>query len=205
MNLKAFRHAATFSFSVAMAGVMFAQGPPQGQPDTSRQAGQPKAGLHAMQGQTVTVTGCLAQEQTVAGQTPNVTERAGVAPDYVLTNVQMRSASPTGTTATPSAPGAPGATDAPGAAAGSPGVSVKLKQVDNDQMRANVNKRIEVTGRIQAADPSSTTGGTPTGAGERVAGAAGSAMRGGGANQPLTELHVSSVRVLNEACTPSKQ
>jgi hypothetical protein len=218
MNLKAVRNAATFACSIAMAGVMFAQDQPPGQQRPATPGAQ--GNLQSMIGQTVTVTGCLAQESSVAGQTPNVAERAGVAPDYILTNVQLRSASPSGATGAPGTTGAAGATGAtgtPGAPApaagptGGAGMSVKLKQVDNDEMRQNLNKQVEITGRLQAASSGATgasgaSGATgATGAGERVTGAAGAAMRGGGPNQSLTELHVTTVRALNQPCTPSKQ
>lgn len=250
MNVKLFRRAAALSLSVALGGVVAAQSSSPQQQPTPQQKPTPQAtaghdqhgGLHGMVGQTVTLTGCVAQERDVPGQTPNVTERAGVAPDYILTNVQMASASPSAT-ATPAAPGTtpsttvtpatPAAVPAPEASTESKAMShagaqttVKLKQVDNDQMRANLNKQVEITGRVQMASeshmaghtpsatdkPSATapagtpgTTGTGTGAGERVAGAAGSMMRGGGPNEPLPEVHVTSVRVLNQACTPAKQ
>ena len=198
MNLKAFRNAATVACSVAMAGVMFAQEQPPGQrPATPGSQGS----LQSMVGQTVTVTGCVAQEASVPGQTPNVAEKAGIAPDFILTNVQVRSAAPSGATDAPATPPAAAA----GAAAAGPGASVKLKQVDNDQMKENLNKQVEVTGRVQAPSSSGPPAPGAAGAGERVAGAAGSAMRGGGPNQPLPELQVTSVRPLNQACTPSKQ
>lgn len=213
MKVNAFRNAATVALSMAFAGAVFAQGSPQSSPQPptpqtppttaapQQDTRQMPSGLRGMDGQTVTVTGCLMQEKNVAGQTPNPTERAGIAPDYILTNVQMRSASPgaAGAPGTPATPSTPPTTGAPGAAASagadSPagaGTNVKLKEVDNDQMRANLNKRIEVTGRFQAAP-------APSGA---VVGAAETVARGGGENKPLPEVHVTNVRVLNEPCTP---
>jgi hypothetical protein len=77
---------------------------------------------------------------------------------------------------------------------GASNTKVKLKQVDNDEMRTNLNKRVEATGRLQAAQAPSTG----------VAGAAEEAARGGGPNQPLPELHVTNVRVLDQPCTPQQ-
>jgi hypothetical protein len=138
-----------------------------------------------MDGQTVTVTGCLKTEESVPGQRPNVAERVGVTPDYILTNVQARSASPGGAAATGAA-GA-GATAAAGAAAPS-AMNVKLTKVDNDKMRENLNKQVEVTGRFSAKDGGS-------------AGAAASAATGG-STQALSEIEVQSLRVTGESCTP---
>lgn len=217
MKVNAFRSAATVAFSVAFAGVMFAQSSPQSsppqstpppttRPQTDSQQDR-QSGTRGMDGQTVTVTGCLAQEKSVAGQTPNVAERAGVTPDYILTNVQMRSAAPSasGATGAPGAPGsrpttgAPGSTGTPPSATGAPGAAaagaagaagatnVRLKEVDNDQMRANLNKRVEVTGRFEAA-PEATAGAAVT----------------PGPNKPIPEVHVTNVRALNEPCTPQQ-
>ena len=44
--------------------------------------------------QTITISGCLKEEKDVPGLKPNVAERAGVAEDFILTNVKMASASP---------------------------------------------------------------------------------------------------------------
>ena len=163
-----------------------------------------------MIGKTVTLSGCLAEEKAVTGQTPNVTERVGTAPDYILTNVQVNtSASTSGASAAPSAGGTPTAGTTPSAtgtpsagsasAAGTTGgamaaMKVKLKQVDNDEMRANLNKRVEVTGHLQAAKAPSTG----------VAGAVSEAARGGGPNEPLPEVHVTNVRALAQPCTPTR-
>ena len=136
-----------------------------------------------MDGQTVTLSGCLKAEGTAPGTTPNPAERVGVAPDYVLSNPQVKSASPASAAG---APGAPAAGAAAAAAAPSP-MNVKLTSVDNDQMRQNVNRQIEVTGQLSMGAAKS---------GEARAGAA---ITGAA---PMPELKVQSLRVLGESCTP---
>lgn len=245
MEARAFRSAAAITFSLALGTVTFAQSPtPQQTPSTPPQTQQapkpatPRQGgmdhLQSLNGKTVTLTGCLMQEKHVAGQTPNPAERLDAAPDYILTNVQMRSTAPaaagatgktgtpgttgstgttgtTGTTATPEtgnppSAGAHGATDAHGAAGAGAmaGLNVKLSSVDNDQMRSNLNRQVEVTGRLsvdakaaghtardaQVANPS-----TAQKVRDNVL----------GDNNKLPELQVSAVRATGQACTPAKQ
>jgi hypothetical protein len=184
MKVKAIGLAATLASTVAFATVVTSQGtssPPQ--PPTT-QSGSAAAGaqqdLRGMDGQTVTVSGCLKTEESVPGQKPNIAERAGVAPDYILTDVQARSASPSGGGGGAAAAGAPGAA--------SSAMNVKLTKVDNDKMRENLNKQVEVTGRLNAKGATGT------------AGAAASAATGG-SSKALPELEVQSIRVTGQTCT----
>ncbi len=72
------------------------QRPPDPQDTTQRKQGDttqpPGAAANA---QVVTVTGCLKAEKDVPGRRPNAAERVGVTDDYILTNVQMSTASTT--------------------------------------------------------------------------------------------------------------
>lgn len=209
MKANAFRSAAALTFSVALAGAgVIAQSTPPSQQPTTRQGGQSNQALRAMDGQTVTVTGCLMAEADAPGQTPNPAERAGIAPDFILTNTQVKSASPGGSTGSPTtgAPttGAPttGAptTGAPTTGApmsGSRGPNIKLTSIDSDKVKPNLNKQVEVTGKLDVPDSAGTTTGSPTT--ERpTAGATGAA----GANRALAELDVQSIRVVGQSCTP---
>ncbi len=248
MKLTACKNAATLAFSVAFAGAVMAQSPtpqtPQQPPTTpqtrpapgSQQGGQDN--LRGMIGQTVTVSGCLTQDRASAGQatmpTPGTTgtpgtpgapgtERTGaasaMASGFVLTNVQMRSGAPTpGATDTPSTTGTPSPTGAAGAMAGAGGTKLKLKASGTTDLSENVNKRVEVTGRLEAASDHSgmthtpgTTPGTPGTPGAPVApGAPGTPETGApsvsarGAMGSMPELQVSNVRVLEQACTPQQ-
>ena len=201
MKTNAFRNAATLVFSVTFAGAVMAQSPspqtPQTQPptpQTTRPSPQTQPGqdnLKGLIGQTVTVTGCVAQASASTGQTPS-TQPAGAASDFILTNVQVRSGAPTpGATTTPGTPSTPGATGTTGAAGG---MKIKLKETANVQLRENLNKRVEVTGRLQAA--SSATPGTPE---TSKPGATGSSSM-----DAMPELQVSNVRVLEQSCTPKQ-
>jgi hypothetical protein len=162
-------------------------------PTTQRQTSQP--GLQALDGQTVTVTGCLMREADVPGRQPTPTERAGILPDFILTNVQVKSASPGGATGT-----TPGRESTP-PAAGARGLNVKLVKVDNDEMKTNLNRLVEVTGKLDAdggAMDRTRPGGTETTGGTRPGTGA------TGTDQPLAHLEVQSVRVVNQSCTPAK-
>jgi hypothetical protein len=88
---------------------------------------------------TVTLTGCLYREDQVPGRKPNVAERAGILEDYILAG-----ASNTSTKKAPTA-----------------GNMYKVEGPSDEQLKALVGKRVEVTGRI---DPEgiATTPGTPT-------------------------------------------
>jgi hypothetical protein len=197
MKVNTFRNTATLAFSVAFAAAVMAQSPspqtPQTPPTTrpAPETQQRQDNLKSMIGKSVTLSGCLAEEKAVTGQTPNVTERAGAAPDYILTNVQVKASAPAAAATT----GAPQTPSAAGTTGGlMPAMKVKLKQVDNDEMRANLNKRLEVTGHLQAAKAPSTG----------VAGAVSEVARGGGPNEPLPEVHVTNVRALDQTCTPTR-
>jgi hypothetical protein len=191
---------------IMLAGaIAMAQTPSQ--PSTSRQTSQP--GLQGLDGQTVTVTGCLMREADVPGRQPTPTERAGVLPDFILTNVQVKSASPSG-----ESPSGGAAGTRPGAASAAGGTNIKLVKVDNDEMKANVNRQVEVTGRldVDGGAMGGTRTGTPgtTGAPGAKPGteATGGTRTGAGAkdqDRPLPELEVQSVRATGQPCTAPKQ
>lgn len=180
MRVNWFRSAATLTFSVALAGVVAAQGaPPQGtsQPPTSQeQPKQPSSQqgaerLRAMDGQTVTLTGCLVREADAPGQKPSTAERAGIAQDFVLTDVQMRQTSPSGT-------GTPGATPGASPTMSVSGVQVKLEGIEEGEVEKHVNQQVEVTGRLDVK----------------------------GASDPDTpEINVTSIKPTGQSCTPKGQ
>ena len=169
---------------------------PTTQPPTTQQQPRQQSALHALDGQTVTVTGCLKREADVAGQQPSAPERAGILPDFILTNVQVKTASPGGATA--------GRETAPAASAS--GMNIKLVRVENDEMKANLNRQVEVTGRIDATPGPGTASGTTaerprTGTGTETPGRSQTGQRD---RDELPELEVQSVRVTNQTCTPAK-
>jgi hypothetical protein len=197
--------AATVAFSAVLAGaVVFAQQtpPPSSPPSSQSTARQPgSSGLQALDGQTVTLTGCVVREADVPGQEPSVVERAGVMQDFVLTNVQVKSASPSG-----SPSGAAPSAGAGTPAAGGKGMNVKLTNIDNEKMAANLNRQVEVTGQLDVEGRMST--GRPGATGTPPAGATGGRPTTGGErdqNRELAELNVQTVRALNQPCPGAKQ
>jgi hypothetical protein len=105
----------------------------------------------------------------------------------------MRSGAPTPGETTPSTSGT---TPAPAAGATS-SMKIKLKESATAKLGENLNKRVEVTGRLEAGASTSTTRpgttpGTPETGAPRTTGAAADAV---------PEMQVSSVRVLEQTCT----
>jgi hypothetical protein len=98
----------------------------------------------------ITLTGCVYREQDVPGRAPNVAERAGVLEDYILADVKPASM--------PGATGTPGAVGTSGAA--SHGM-YKLELIADEQLKAAVGKRVEVTGRIDAEAGDSKSAASP--------------------------------------------
>lgn len=126
--------AAAMAMSIASIG---AQTPQTQQPSTAVQ--------------TMTVQGCVYQEKDIPGRTPNVAERAGMLEDYILvtTAPTAGAAGTTGTTRPPTA----GAAGMPHA-----GKAFKLEQVADEQLKAMVGKRVEVTGRVDKETATGTAG-----------------------------------------------
>lgn len=217
MKSNAFRNAATLAFSVTFAGAMMAQSPspstpqtPQPTPQTTRPDTDRQDSLKGMIGQTVTLSGCLAREGASAGTTPSTpgtpgtpgTQPTGTDANFVLTNVQVRSGAPTPGTDSPSTTGAP-------SAPADPSMKVKLKATGTTELSENVNKRVEVTGRLQEASASTSdrpgttpgTPGTPGAPGTPETGAPGAMSH---SMDKTPELQVTNVRVLEQSCTPEQ-
>ena len=84
-------------------------------------------------------------------------------------------------------------------------MKIKLKESGTAKLGENVNKRVEVTGRLEAGSSSSmarpgTTPGTPGTPGTPETGA----PRTTGSADAMPEMQVSNVRVLEESCTPKQ-
>jgi hypothetical protein len=153
-----------------------------------------------MIGQTVTVSGCLARDS--ASGTTTTTTTAATGSDFVLTNVQVRSGAPTpgATPGSPSTPSTPSTTS--GMSGASSNMKIKLKESGTAKLGENVNKRVEVTGRLEAGSSSSTArpGTTPGTPGTPETGA----PRTTGSADAMPEMQVSNVRVLEQSCTPKQ-
>jgi hypothetical protein len=209
MKRNAFRNAAALAFSVTLAGAVMAQTPspqtPQTPPPTTPQTTRPSPdsprqdSLKNMIGQTVTVSGCLASASGSGGTTPGAP--AGASSDFVLTNVQLRSGAPTAGATPGATPGSPSTgTPSTAGATGSSNTKLKLKETGAAKLSENVNKRVEVTGKLEAG--SSSTAPRP----ETTPGAPGApepgAPRTSGSDDAMPELQVASVKVLEQTCTP---
>jgi hypothetical protein len=141
------------AFSCA-AAVITAQSPadrPQ-QPDAPRTVPQPgappapapSAAIAGQERSTTTLVGCLYREDQVPGRSPNVAEKAGVLEDYILADAAMPSAAPAQPGATA---GAAGTTCTSTPATGN---MYKVENIPDEQLKALVGKRVEVSGRIDA-------------------------------------------------------
>ena len=104
------------------------------------------------------LTGCVYREKDVPGRAPNVAESAGVLEDYILADVKPGAATSAG-----SSTAIPGATGTGGTMAAKAGTMYKLEKIADEQLRAAVGKRVEVTGRIdaEAGDKTAPAAGTP--------------------------------------------
>lgn len=106
---------------------------------------------------TTKLFGCVYRERDVPGRSPNVAEQAGVLEDYILADASMTNEP---SSATPST--TPGATGTSGTAH----KMYKLERIPDEQLKAMVGKRVEVTGKIDAEagdarKPAGTAGTTP--------------------------------------------
>ncbi len=132
---------------------------------------------------TTTLVGCLYREDQVPGRQPNVAERAGVLEDYILADAAM-----------PSGQAKPGTAVGTSGTAPSSGTMYKVEGPADEQLKALVGKRVEVTGR---ADPQRGPGGAP---------AAATPDRGPGPDDiNLPEFEAASIKETSGTCpaTPS--
>lgn len=96
-------------------------------PTTAPRSTTPVVGAQSLT--SVTLTGCLYNEESVPGRTPNAAEKAGVLEDYILADASLPAdAGAHGTLAT--------------------GNMYKVEKIDDDKLRAMVGKRVEVAGKI---------------------------------------------------------
>lgn len=144
--------AAVMAMSISSLGAQTPQQPPT-QPPTNP---APAAAAASQNMATTTIQGCVYKEQDIPGRSPNVAEKAGVLEDYILV-ASANPASATGTSGVtpPATAGAAGAMLAPKA--------YKLEKISDEQLKAVVGKRVEVTGRVDAerSDTAAGTAGAP--------------------------------------------
>ena len=168
--------------AISIAGVQAQSSGAQTPPQT------PPAGAQATSAQVTTVRGCVYEEKSIPGRSPNVAERAGVLEDYIL--VASNAAA---------APGTAGTSGAAGTSGSMAGMhkAFKLEHAADEQLKAMVGKMVEVTGKIDAekGDSARATGAASTGA----AGAARSTGVGPDKLE-LPEFEVTSIKEIPGTC-----
>lgn len=140
-------------------------------------------------GATTTLTGCVYREKDVPGRSPNVAEQAGVMEDYILAEVESSASQPGQTGSVPGATGTSGSQDKK---------MFKLEHTADEQLRAMVGKRVEVTGRIDADDAAGSATGTSGSTGAKPDTNVGSPDE-----IELPEFEVSSIREVSGSCPAS--
>ena len=144
--------AAVMAMSIASVGAQTPQQPPTQPPTTQTPTTQTPAPTTAAQATaTTTIQGCVYKEQDIPGRSPNVAEKAGVMEDYILVASANASGATAGTSGTTGTAGTTGGTMAGTKA-------YKLEKVADEQLRAVVGKRVEVTGRVDAERGDTATG-----------------------------------------------
>src|ERR671913_992845 len=149
--------AAVMAMSIASLGAQTPQQPPTQSPTTQPPTTQTPATATAAQSMaTTTIQGCVYKEQDIPGRSPNVAEKAGVMEDYILVTAPAGMSATAGTSGT-TPPATAGTTGTAGA--GMSGTKAyKLEKIADEQLRAVVGKRVEVTGRVDAEKGDTATG-----------------------------------------------
>ena len=142
--------------------------------------------------QTVTVSGCIQREQDFrrardAGRGGVAGTGVGAGNEFVLANAMMASGSPSGAAgATPS--GTPGTT--------AEGSAFELTGANEGQAAQHVGKRVEITGRLKAAE--TTSGGAATGG--ATAGRPPQGVDVASKDLQLRELEITSIKAVAGTC-----
>jgi hypothetical protein len=154
----------------------------------AQQAGQPAPGAGTAPGGQITVTGCIQREADFrqakdAGKGGVAGTGVGAGNEFILSNASVKSGAE------------------PAGAVGTSGVSAAYELTGSGEGQAAefVGKRVEITGRLKAAETSAS--GKPTGG--ATAGQPPSGVDATSKDLQLRELEVSSVKEATGAC-PAK-
>lgn len=172
--------------AAATLGVAQAIAQQQATPPSPTSQSQPTA--MTPQAATTTLVGCLYREQDVPGRQPNVAERTGVMEDYILADARTAEQSGSATGTSGSATGTSGTTPAAGK-------MYKVEKIADEQLRALVGKRVEVTGSIDADANKESATGTPGAAKPDQNPASPDAI-------DLPEFEAASIREVSGSCPP---
>jgi len=132
------------------------------------------------QARTVTVEGCVVREADVPGRTPTVTERAGIAEDYILTNAKViRGVAPSITTK-------PTTTGAVGTGGERTPTMFEIVGIGGSELKKHVNRRVRIDGVFEQMDKATTSADTSARTGY------------------LVELRGTTIRAVAGECGPIK-
>ncbi|MBA3641760.1 MAG: hypothetical protein H0W53_21345 [Acidobacteria bacterium] len=188
--------AAVMAMSISGLGAQTPQQPPTQPPTTQPPATQTPATATAptQSMASTTIQGCVYKEQDIPGRSPNIAEKAGVLEDYILVASTDAASATAGTSRT--TPPATAGTSGTAATGMSAHKAFKLENIADEQLRAVVGKRVEVTGRVDADRGDSAA--TPTATGTAGAPARDNSM---GPDQiELPEFEVTSMREVAGTC-----
>ena len=187
--------AAVMAMSIASVGAQTPQQPPTQPPTTQPPTTQSPASATAAQdtAATTTIQGCVYKEQDIPGRSPNVAEKAGIMEDYILVASTDASSATAGTSGTtpPATAGTTGTTG--GTMTGNK--AFKFEKIADEQLRAVVGKRVEVTGRVDAE-----RGDTATSTATGTAAAPARDKNMGPDKIELPEFEVTSMREVEGTC-----
>ena len=154
----------------------------------AQQAGQPAPGVGTAPGGQITVTGCIQREADYrqakdAGKGGVAGTGVGAGNEFILSNATVK----------------PGTDSGPVGTSGAAAAAYELTGSGEGQAAEFVGKRVEITGRLKAAETSAS--GKPTGG--ATAGQPPSGVDATSKDLQLRELEVTSVKEATGAC-PSK-
>jgi hypothetical protein len=154
----------------------------------AQQAGQPAPGVGTAPGGQITVTGCIQREADYrqakdAGKGGVAGTGVGAGNEFILSNATVK----------------PGTDSGPVGTSGAAAAAYELTGSGEGQAAEFVGKRVEITGRVKAAETSAS--GKPTGG--ATAGQPPSGVDATSKDLQLRELEVSSVKEATGAC-PAK-
>jgi len=103
----------------------------------------------ATAGPVTALTGCLYQEDSVLGRTPNIAEKAGVLEDFILADATPGREENRTLDRPIAEADRPDQRPSPPAAGLATGRMYKVTRIDDERLKALVGKRVEVTGSIK--------------------------------------------------------
>jgi hypothetical protein len=167
--------------SLIVAGVLAVT---LGAQDTPPQQPQKPADPSMAAGTIVTIEGCLQREADVPGRTPNPVEKAGIAEDFILTQVKFVKGS-----APASANAAPKPDDQPVGTSGSQPM-YEVRGIEDEMLKKHAGQRVQIDGTIDPRDVSDRKPAEP--------------QAGAPSKNDLPEIQATAIRVIAGPCTAAR-